>query len=113
MFGKELTSMIKLLEKVLSELQTSNKTQKELLAAINENTKVSKLLASQALTKSENTPAQADGNHYLGDGSSSHKDSGKSTKEEGPGDCRSKCNGRCDNEDADKPAHSDCEPTCG
>lgn len=94
MFGIDLSGINRLLEKVLSELQTSNKTQKELLAAINENTKATKLLASQALAKPEQ---QTEGNHYLGDGSSSHKGGCKS-KKEGAGDCRSKCNGRCDNE---------------
>ena len=115
MFGQELTTMIKLLEKVFVELQASNKTQKELLEAVRENTKISKLLASQALAKTDGAPAdgeQSDGNHYLGDGSSSQKGSSE-PKTEGPGDCRSKCNGRCDNDDAAKPAHSDCEPTCG
>ncbi|MBX9877999.1 MAG: hypothetical protein K2Y22_06025 [Candidatus Obscuribacterales bacterium] len=95
MFGKELGQMIGLLNKVLTELKTSNETQKQLLAAIQENTKAVKL---QVIQKLETADAPTEGNIYRGDETSSHKGDCKSKKEEGASDCRSKCNGRCDNQ---------------
>lgn len=58
MFGKELPTMVKLLEKVLSELETSNKIQKELLEAIHQNTKYTRSLVihAQTLTANHNMP---------------------------------------------------------
>ncbi len=94
MFGKELGQMIGLLKQVLTELQASNKTQKQLLTAIEENTKAVKLRAIQNL---ETAGVPAEGNIYRGDGSSTHKGNCK-TKDSSEGDCRSKCNGRCDND---------------
>lgn len=91
---KELTQMIGRLDRVLAELKTSNEIQKQLLAAIEENTKAVKL---QAIQKLETADAPTEGNHYRGDGTSSHKGGCKSKAEDSKtGDCRSKCNGRCD-----------------
>lgn len=97
MFGKELSSMIKLLEQVLKELKASNETQKQLLESINQNISVSKslLIHVQALRANSEVPeAPTEGNHYRGDGGSSHKGDCK-TKSEDAADCRSKCNGKC------------------
>lgn len=126
MFGKELGTMIKLLEQVLKELQISNETQKQLVTAVNRNTNVagSLLVALETVRDkigksgettypdrlggelhSASAEGPTEGNHYLGDGSSSHTGSGKK-QSEGAGDCRSKCNGKCDDTDDDS------DPTC-
>ncbi len=115
MFGKELGTMIKLLEQVLNELRISNDTQKQLVTAVNRNTNVagSLLVALETVRDKvgggelHSAPAEGptEGNHYLGDGGSSHTGSGKK-QSEGAGDCRSKCNGKCDDTDDDS------DPTC-
>lgn len=94
MFTKEFNKMIGLLGKVLEELQKSNDLQKQIVK--NQETEAEllrQLLLAQEAREEQQAPAE--GNVYPGNSNAES------------GDCRSKCNGRCDNDEAG------CGGTCG
>lgn len=116
MFGSELKEMVGLLKNVLGELKKSNESQKQLLAAVEANNKYTKSLLirlqAQGASSKETADAPTEGNFYRGGGGSSHKGNCK-TEGSDSADCRSKCNGKCDDADEEDDDDDGSCVTCG